>query len=84
MAAQQMGALGTQIGQATQRWHYLRQKKIEANRGLQQGYYSGRVQVGNLFVLNFTLLQKGLLLQKKRILTVEQIFKNNQKGPESS
>jgi len=37
VAAQQMRALSTQIGQATQKVALLRQRKIEANRELQQG-----------------------------------------------
>ncbi|MCL2591782.1 MAG: hypothetical protein FWD82_00310 [Defluviitaleaceae bacterium] len=37
VAAQQMRALGAQIGQATQKVALLRQRKAEANRELQQG-----------------------------------------------
>jgi len=37
VAAQQMRSLSTQIGQATQKLALLRQRKIEANRELQQG-----------------------------------------------
>jgi len=37
VAAQQMRALATQVGQATQKVALLRQRKLEANRELQQG-----------------------------------------------